>query len=77
MFKIVGIEKLDFIAKDGNKVKGTRLHCITQKNNVNGNAVDTVFVGDDVNIDGVTIGSSVEFSTAFRSRRISAVTVLK
>lgn len=77
MYKIVGIEKLNFTAKDGNIVKGTRFHCITTKNYVNGNAVDTVFVGDDVNIDGVAIGSTVEFSTAFRSRRISSVNLIK
>lgn len=44
--KVVGKQKLDFTGRDGNPVKGIKLHCLCTKTNVDGDAVETVFCNE-------------------------------
>lgn len=42
--KVIGKQELDFIGRDGNPVQGTKLHCVTKKDYVEGEAIEGIFI---------------------------------
>ena len=49
--RILGIQVVDFINKEGEHIAGTKLHYASKEDNVNGMGVDTVFVHKNGNIE--------------------------
>lgn len=58
--KVVGIEEVDYISKNGNPVQGRKIHCTYEKEGVDGICTFSEFVGVGVDVD-VEIGDCVEF----------------
>ena len=59
--KITGIQVIDFTNRDGEKISGTKIHYAYNEDNVNGMAVDTVFVNNGGSIalpDGLAPNAS-------------------
>lgn len=78
MFRILGIETVDYVSKKtGNRVTGTRLHCMDGQsfNNTVGNRVYSIFVPSRVNTSDLAVNDDVEviynrFGTCEDVRRI-------
>jgi len=52
--KVLGIQNVDYTSKKtGNPVKGTTLHCCFPDAQVRGEAVDNIFVSDNLRLDCV------------------------
>lgn len=63
MYNVVGIQKIDYTSKKtGDKVVGSRLHCMTETENesVSGYMVESFYCSDKVDISAVTVGSDIE-----------------
>lgn len=64
MYKVVGIEIVDYVSKKtGNRVKGTKLHCLSdvQKDNLLGNQVESMYIPESIPLTGIDVGSNVDF----------------
>lgn len=63
--KVMGIQAVDYVSRKTNKqVIGTTLHISYSSNNVNGEAVESVFISDrsNVSLADVKVGSLVDLS---------------
>ena len=63
--KILGLQEMDFVAKDGNQIKGTSLHACFEDERVRGYAVEKFFVRADGPVKlpvGLTANSNVDLS---------------
>lgn len=63
--KVLGIQKVDYTSRKTNKqVTGVTLHISYPSSNVDGQAVETVFISErsNVSLDGVGLDSTVELS---------------
>lgn len=58
VYKVLGIEAVEYENKQGKIVKGERLHLGYDKHGVDGMAVEVLFVSDKIDYD-VTIGDNV------------------
>ena len=47
---VVGIQKVDYVKKNGEPCKGVTLHTVFKDGQVTGDAVDTIFVNDNLDI---------------------------
>lgn len=53
--KVLGIQNVDYVSrKTGNPVKGTTLHCSFPDAQVQGDAVESIFVSDNLRIDCIS-----------------------
>lgn len=57
--EVIGLERVDYISKNGNKIKGVKLHMCYESEKVNGSAVMSEFVPERVDCN-VEIGDKVE-----------------
>lgn len=57
--KVLGIEKVDYVNKNGQRIQGTKLHLGYEKENTDGYCVMSEFIGQGV-ISDVEIGDSIE-----------------
>lgn len=60
MFKIVGIEKVNYTAKDGHVVNGTRLYLTYEDKNIDGYGTDSIYCGDKIPLMGLAVGDTIE-----------------
>ena len=64
--KVVGKQHLDFVGKDGNRVVGVKLHCFCKKNDVEGEATESIFINARSEsydtAKAVSVGSYVDVS---------------
>ena len=64
--KITGVQVIDFTNQDGERIAGTKIHFAYKEDNVNGMAVDTVFVRKDspISTDGLApnVGAVMHFN---------------
>ncbi len=74
-FTLVGYERVDYTNKEGKQIKGHRLHLSYVSKNVDGVAVECVFVGDSVQLPSLPLKSKITLLYN-RYGRISAVNVL-
>lgn len=54
--RVLGVQKVDYVKKSGEPCKGTTLHVAFKDNNVVGEAVDSLFINDNLGIyaiDGI------------------------
>lgn len=62
--KVVGKQWLDFTGKDGNQVKGQKLHCLCSKSSVEGQAIEGIFINERSDCytiaKSVAVGSDIE-----------------
>ncbi len=56
--KVVGKQKINFTNKDGEEIKGIKLHCLSNSSNVEGQAVETIFINKRSN-DSYAVANSV------------------
>lgn len=67
--KVLGIQALDYVSRrTGNPVKGVMLHSAFKDPQVRGEAVDGIFISDNLGISLANIqpGDTVEVETNFR-----------
>lgn len=63
MYRILGIEKLDYVNKNNKRVLATNLHCenLDPTNNVfEGQRVERIYCGQNVDCSGLILGDKVE-----------------
>lgn len=60
MFEVIGIERVDFNAPDGNRIVGTRLYLTCNKNRVVGKACESCFIKDSISTTGIEVGDQIE-----------------
>lgn len=60
MYCIVGIESVNYVSKQGNKVDGLRLYLTYESKKVDGLAVEQVYVSREV-CEGLDLGMCVDF----------------
>lgn len=62
--KVVGKQWLDFVGRDGNPVVGQKLHCLSTKSSVEGQAVEGIFFNERSEYcsvaKSVAVGSDIE-----------------
>lgn len=64
--QVVGIQKgIDFKVDDGKQIKGNKLHLLFNDDRVDGNAVQALFVRDEISIDHIEIGLQYQFQYDF------------
>ena len=61
--ELVGIEKIEYVNKNGYNITGSRLHFIYETKKVNGVATEVVFVGSGVDVSSLEIGK--QYSVAY------------
>ena len=59
MFQVIGIEKIDFKTRDGDVIRGHRLHLAFEKKDIEGLAVENVFVKESISLDDIQVGDNV------------------
>lgn len=62
MYTVLGIQKVDFKAQDGNQIKGTKLYLSFEKDHVDGKACEAVFVKDSISLVGIEVGDFIVLS---------------
>lgn len=60
MYKILGIQSVDYTNKSGNRVSGVRLHCTYEDKRVTGYAVESIFVSSSVSTDKFEVGDEID-----------------
>ena len=60
MYKIIGVQLVDYTNKANKHVSGVRYHCTTDNNRVEGLAVEVVFVSSSVCSDVFSVGDEVD-----------------
>lgn len=60
MYKILGIQKVNYTNKSGRVITGVRLHCSTEDKRVDGFAVEQIFVSSSVTNEQFSIGQEVD-----------------
>lgn len=60
MYKILGIQNVNYTNKANRKISGVRLHCSTEDNRVEGFAVEQIFVSSSVTTESFTIGQEID-----------------
>lgn len=60
MYKVIGIEMIDYVNKSNKRVTGMRLHCCFEKDNCNGVCVDSFYINNDKINFIVELGDFVE-----------------
>lgn len=64
MYKVLGIEIVDYVSKKtGNRVKGTKLHCVSdlEKDNLIGNEVESFYISEVIPLTDIDVGCTVNF----------------
>lgn len=76
MIKLVGYQELDFKTKEGDQIKGTKIHYIytpqgTRAQNAKGQLTDTHFFSSkvDFNLPELVPGNDYDFITEFDGRK--------
>lgn len=60
MYKILGIQKVNYTNKSGRAITGVRLHCSTDDKRVEGSAVEQIFVSSSVTSEDFSIGQEID-----------------
>lgn len=60
MYKILGIESVDYYNKSGKRITGVRLHCSCEDSRVTGVAVESIFVSSSVTTDKYEVGDEID-----------------
>ncbi len=72
--KLIGISELDFVATNGEHIKGNNLYVCYPADNVMGNKCDRFFVNQNIQLPDVKIGSNID--VAFNNKgKVEAVTL--
>lgn len=59
--KLIGIEKVDYTNKEGKRIIGTKLHCIYEKERVQGHAtLEPIYCNDSVDCSRLNVGDDIE-----------------
>lgn len=59
-YTILGIEKIDYHNKEGKHITGTRLHLFYEDKNVNGHAVDNVYLSSNIELPVLNVGDQID-----------------
>lgn len=66
---VVGTQRVDYVKKNGEPCKGVTLHTVFKDGQVKGDAVDTIFVNDNLDIACVyDIEPGMEVDIAYNRR---------
>lgn len=60
MFRVLGIEEMDYTNKNGQRIQGTKLHLGYEKENCEGVAVTNEFIGKGLDLSNVKVGDTVK-----------------
>lgn len=78
MFTVIGIQKVDFKAQDGNVIKGTKLYLTFDKDYVDGKACETIFVKESISLVGIEVGDliTVNYNKFGKVQDVKLVSIL-
>ena len=58
--KVIGIQPVNYVNKNGRQITGTKLHCAYEKTQVQGLCVDSFYIGNNIpNIEKVKLNEVV------------------
>lgn len=60
MYKIVGIQNIDYVNPAGKRITGVRLHCLFDSNRVEGSGVNQIYVSSKISTENFNIGDEIE-----------------
>lgn len=75
--RALGTQKVDFNTQDGKHISGTKLHWAFPDDNVEGEAVEAVFLREDIPLPALRPGQGIEVEYNRRGRVIAVAVIGK